>query len=70
MSNTSVTLKRLRSRLLLTQAEFAKKIGCSLTSYNYWENGKKRPHCTKISKIISIAEKHKINISSNDFLDD
>jgi hypothetical protein len=39
-------------------------------TYNHWENDRRHPRHDNISRIISIAEKHKINISSNDFLDD
>lgn len=36
-------IKKLREDLLLTQKEFAKKIGVSFETVNRWENGKHEP---------------------------
>ena len=36
-------VKAVRGELLLTQEQFAKELGCTATTVNRWENGKKPP---------------------------
>jgi len=36
-------VKAVRGELLLTQEQFAKELGCTATTINRWENGKKPP---------------------------
>jgi len=38
-----VLIKRLRERLILTQEQFAQKLGVSFSTVNQWENGHRRP---------------------------
>lgn len=44
-------LKFLRTRLNLTQKEFAYKIGVSQSSINYWEKGQRIPSIEAAAKI-------------------
>jgi putative transcriptional regulator len=39
----SKLIRSLRERMLLTQTEFAEKLGVSFGSVNRWENGKHEP---------------------------
>ena len=36
-------VKAVRGELLLTQEQLAKELGCTSTTVNRWENGKKPP---------------------------
>ena len=36
-------VKAVRARLLITQEQLAKELGCTATTVNRWENGKKPP---------------------------
>lgn len=50
-------IKQLREKLLLTQAEFAAKLGVSFETVNRWENGKHEPTMKakrKIKRLIDI----------------
>lgn len=44
-------LKFLRTQAQLTQTEFAKKIGASQSSVNYWEKGERIPSIEAAAKI-------------------
>lgn len=36
-------VKAVRSRLFITQKELGEALGCTVTTVNRWENGKKPP---------------------------
>lgn len=36
-------VKAVRARLLITQEQLAKELGCTMATVNRWENGKKSP---------------------------
>ncbi len=36
-------VKAVRARLFITQEQLAKELGCTLSTVNRWENGKKPP---------------------------
>ena len=36
-------VKAVRARLFITQKQLAEELGCTVTSVNRWENGKKPP---------------------------
>lgn len=36
-------VKRLRTRMRLTQEQFARELGVSFSTVNQWENGQRRP---------------------------
>ena len=38
-----VLVKSLRTRLGLTQEQFAKEVGVTFSTINQWENGRRRP---------------------------
>lgn len=36
-------VKAVRARLFITQEQLGKELGCTMTTINRWENGKKPP---------------------------
>lgn len=55
-------IKDLRSKMLLTQTEFAMIIGVSFESVNRWENRKNEPTMKVKRKIVALAKKYKIEM--------
>ena len=53
-------IKNLRSKLVLSQQEFAELLGVSFTSVNRWENGKHEPTIKVKRKIIQLCKENKI----------
>jgi DNA-binding transcriptional regulator YiaG len=60
--NYSKAIKALREKLLLSQTEFAEKIGVSFATVNRWENGKHEPTYKTKRQIVSLCKKNKINM--------
>lgn len=56
-------LKRVRKDLSLSQAEIAKDIGVSQTSYSGWERGVKNPRRQEYQKIVRALQRRKIDVS-------
>ena len=52
----SITIKNLRTKLMLSQHEFAQLLGCSFVSVNRWENGHFEPTIKVKRKILSLIE--------------
>lgn len=48
---TGTQIKELRLKLLYTQSEFAKIIGVSKTTIQFWEYNKKKPSMRNLRKI-------------------
>jgi len=53
-------IKELRAALLLSQAEFAKKMGVSFATVNRWENGRFAPSYKAKRKLRALLKKHGI----------
>ena len=51
-------IKNLRTKLVLSQQEFAELLGVSFTSVNRWENGKHEPTIKIKRKIKNLLEKN------------
>ena len=49
-------IKRIRTNMLLTQEEFAKRVGVSFETVNRWENGKHEPTMKAKRKIKRLLE--------------
>jgi len=62
MTNYSLAIKALREDLLLTQEEFAQKIGVAFATINRWENGHHEPSLRYKRKIKSLCLKHGIKV--------
>ena len=52
------TIRRLRSKLGLTQEELAHELGITVGTVNRWENGRFRPSKLARSTIQEFARKH------------
>ena len=55
-------IKKLRTKMLLTQTEFAELLGVSFESVNRWENGKNEPTMKIKRKISELLEKNKVEV--------
>jgi len=56
----SKLIKSLREKMLLTQTEFAEKLGVSFGSVNRWENGKHEPTMKVKRKLVKLFQKFEI----------
>lgn len=55
-------IKKLRTKLVLSQQEFAELLGVSFTSVNRWENGKHEPTIKIKRKILSLCKEIEIEV--------
>ena len=55
----------VRGKLLLTQEELAKEVGCSFASINRWETGKKLPTFLLEKKFEKFCERHGIKFDND-----
>lgn len=55
-------VRRLRSKLGLTQEELAHELGITVGTVNRWENGRFRPSKLARSTILEFAKKHGISL--------
>ena len=55
-------VKDLRDKLIMTQAEFAKMLGVSFTSINWWENGLNRPTTSARKHIAELCKENNIEL--------
>lgn len=53
-------IKNLRTKLVLSQKEFAELLGVSFTSANRWENSKHEPTIKVKRKILQLCKENKI----------
>ena len=56
-------IKKLRTKLVLSQQEFAELLGVSFTSVNRWENGKHEPTIKIKRKILSLCNENNIEVA-------
>lgn len=57
---TGSQIKELRLKLLYTQSEFAKIIGVSITTIQFWEYDKKKPSMRNLRKINDLINQERI----------
>jgi len=57
-------IKKLRTKLLLTQSEFASLLGVSFESVNRWENDKNEPSMKMKRQIVKLAKQNKIEMEA------
>lgn len=55
-------IKKLRSKMLLTQMEFAEYLGVSFASINRWETGRFEPTMKIKRKLAPLFEKYEIEV--------
>lgn len=63
-------VKLIRRRLLLTQAQFAEKIGVSRVMIYSYELGHKAPSNKMIKKLLELAKENGIECNAEDFFKD
>ena len=51
-------VKELRSRLGMTQQQFAHEVGVSIRIVGYWESGKKKPSNLALARMRDVEKKH------------
>ena len=59
--NYSEAIKTLRNKMILSQMEFAEKLGVSFATVNRWETGKHEPTIKIKRKLSSYFKKYGIN---------
>lgn len=64
--NWSEGIKKLRRKLLLTQAELAKKLGISFASVNRYENGVYEPTMRVKRKLKKLFDENGIKLEDDD----
>lgn len=55
-------IKKLRTKLLVTQTELAELLGCSFSSVNRWEKGHHEPTMKAKRKIMKLCKENKIEV--------
>ena len=60
--NYAKAIKDLREKLILSQTEMAKYLGCSYASVNRWENGIHEPTYKMKRRIAELCKKNKIKM--------
>ena len=58
-------VRRLRSKLGLTQEELAHELGITVGTVNRWENGRFRPSKLARSTILEFARKHGVALEGD-----
>lgn len=58
--NWAESIKKLRSKMLLTQEELAKKLDVSFASVNRWENGEHEPTMKVKRELMKLMKKYKV----------
>lgn len=61
----SILIKKLRTKLILSQEEFAKLLGVSFSTVNRWENGKHEPTIKVKRRIVELCKENKIDMEEN-----
>ena len=60
--NYAELTKKLRSKLILTQAEFGALLGVSFTTVCRWETGKYEPTMKQKRRLVELCKEHNIEI--------
>lgn len=68
--NYSKAIKELREAMVLSQEEFAEKLGVSFATVNRWENGHHEPTYKARRKIISLCKKYGVAIEPSKAADE
>ncbi len=57
------TIRDIRIKSLLSQADFAKELGVSFSTVNRWENGKALPNFKALKKLKDFCARNEINFN-------
>ena len=60
------TIKELREKMFLSQAEFANRIGTSFATVNRWENGHHVPTYKARRQILALCKKYGIVLDKSE----
>ena len=55
-------VKELRTKLIMTQEEFATLVGVSFASINRWETGKHEPTIKVKRKIVALCKENQVDL--------
>lgn len=55
-------VKELRTKLIMTQEEFANLLGVSFASINRWETGRHEPTIKIKRKIVALCKENKVDL--------
>jgi DNA-binding transcriptional regulator YiaG len=58
-------VKAVRAKLLITQEQLAEELGCTVTSVNRWENGRKPPSFISEEKFKKFCADNGITFEDN-----
>lgn len=58
--NTGLSIRDMRTKLAMTQEEFAHALGITVSTVNRWENGHSEPSKLARATIARLAESHAI----------
>ncbi len=56
------TIKKLREAMVMSQEEFAEKLGVSFATVNRWENGHHDPTYKARREILKLRAKYKVEV--------
>ena len=70
MMSASETIKNIRIHLLLSQTDFAEKLGVSRQIINNYEHRQRKPSLKFIKKLKEVAEQNNIPFNINDLIED
>lgn len=57
------TIRDIRIKSLLSQADFAKELGVSFSTVNRWENGKALPNFKALKKLKDFCARNEIDFN-------
>lgn len=60
LKNSGLSIRDMRSKLAMTQEEFAHALGITVSTVNRWENGHSEPSKLARATIARLAESHAI----------
>ena len=64
--NYQKIVKELRTKLILSQVEFAELLGVSFASINRWETGKHEPTIKVKRKIVQLCKENNVKIGDDE----
>lgn len=62
MNEYAIAIKELRTKMMLSQQEFAKVLGVSFASINRWENGAHEPTIKTKRKLRALFKEYDVKI--------
>lgn len=63
--STGLSIRDMRTKLAMTQEEFAHELGITVSTVNRWENGHSEPSKLARATIGRLAEQHAVFVKPN-----